>query len=143
MSKSMISTQVSFGQVVIGPPGSGKTTYCNGMQQFLTAMGRKCCVVNLDPANDDLAYDCGIDINDLISVDDVVKNKGLGPNGALVYCMEYLNINREWLLYQIKEQKDVKLVCLMYCHPIKCFQNSPAFLILHFFKINVVMLLKN
>jgi len=107
MSKSMISTQVSFGQVVIGPPGSGKTTYCNGMQQFLTAMGRKCCVVNLDPANDDLAYDCGIDINDLISVDDVVKNKGLGPNGALVYCMEYLNINREWLLYQIKEQKDV------------------------------------
>ena len=30
-----------FGQVVIGPPGSGKTTYCHGMAQFLRNMGRK------------------------------------------------------------------------------------------------------
>jgi predicted PilT family ATPase len=29
-----------FGQVVIGPPGSGKTTYCNGMSQFLSLLGR-------------------------------------------------------------------------------------------------------
>ncbi|EHA8589652.1 GPN-loop GTPase QQT1 [Cocos nucifera] len=29
-----------FGQVVIGPPGSGKTTYCNGMSQFLKLIGR-------------------------------------------------------------------------------------------------------
>ena len=28
-----------FGQVVIGPPGSGKTTYCNGMSQFLSLLG--------------------------------------------------------------------------------------------------------
>ncbi|GAY67712.1 hypothetical protein CUMW_258780, partial [Citrus unshiu] len=30
-----------FGQVVIGPPGSGKTTYCNGMSRFLSLIGRK------------------------------------------------------------------------------------------------------
>jgi broad-specificity NMP kinase len=29
-----------FGQVVIGPPGCGKTTYCNGMSQFLSLIGR-------------------------------------------------------------------------------------------------------
>jgi len=29
-----------FGQVVIGPPGAGKTTYCWGVQQFLQACGR-------------------------------------------------------------------------------------------------------
>ncbi|CAL2233406.1 unnamed protein product [Prunus armeniaca] len=28
-----------FGQVVIGPLGSGKTTYCNGMSQFLQLIG--------------------------------------------------------------------------------------------------------
>lgn len=45
-----------FGQIVIGPPGSGKTTYCNGMSQFLTALGRKVAVVNIDPANDHIPY---------------------------------------------------------------------------------------
>ncbi|KAH0990411.1 hypothetical protein GBA52_001894 [Prunus armeniaca] len=29
-----------FGQVVIGPLGSRKTTYCNGMSQFLQLIGR-------------------------------------------------------------------------------------------------------
>jgi predicted PilT family ATPase len=28
-----------FGQLVVGPPGSGKTTYCNGMQHYLTLSG--------------------------------------------------------------------------------------------------------
>ena len=28
------------------------------------------------------------DIRDLISVDDVMAELGLGPNGALMYCME-------------------------------------------------------
>ena len=46
-----------FGQLVIGPPGSGKTTYCTGIQQFLSATGRKVAVINLDPAND--VYRCG------------------------------------------------------------------------------------
>jgi len=26
---------VLYGQVVAGPPGSGKTTYCTGMQEYL------------------------------------------------------------------------------------------------------------
>ena len=41
-----------FGQIIIGPPGSGKSTYCTGYLDFLTALGRRACVVNLDPAND-------------------------------------------------------------------------------------------
>nr|KAF6382104.1 GPN-loop GTPase 2 [Pipistrellus kuhlii] len=44
----------AFGQAVIGPPGSGKTTYCLGMSEFLRAMGRRVAVVNLDPANEGL-----------------------------------------------------------------------------------------
>ena len=38
-----------------------------------------------------------LDIRDLISVDDVMEELNLGPNGALVYCMEYLMENFEWL----------------------------------------------
>jgi putative protein kinase ArgK-like GTPase of G3E family len=50
-----------FGQLVVGPPGSGKTTYCNGLQQFYTLAGRKVAVVNLDPANDHASYECAGD----------------------------------------------------------------------------------
>ena len=50
------SDATMFGQIVIGPPGSGKTTYCNGMSQFLTALGRKVAVINIDPANDNIPF---------------------------------------------------------------------------------------
>ncbi|CAM8945732.1 unnamed protein product [Rhodiola kirilowii] len=91
-----------FGQVVIGPPGSGKTTYCNGMSQFLSLIGRKVAVVNLDPANDSLPYECAINIEDLIKLSDVMTEHSLGPNGGLVYCMDYLEKNIDWLENKLK-----------------------------------------
>lgn len=96
-------SKTSFGQLVIGPPGSGKTTYCNGMQQFLKAIGRECCVINLDPANEFIPYECDINLSDLITVKDVMTNLTLGPNGALLYCMEYLESNIHWLIEKLNE----------------------------------------
>lgn len=87
-----------FGQIVLGPPGSGKTKYCSIMQEYLTTVGRCCYVVNLDPANDRLSYECQLNIFDLINIEDVMLNCNLGPNGALVYCMEFLEENIEWLV---------------------------------------------
>ncbi|KAH9750813.1 GPN-loop GTPase 2 [Citrus sinensis] len=86
-----------FGQVVIGPPGSRKTTYCNGMSQFLSLVGRKVAVINLDPANDSLPNECAVNIEDLIRLSDVMMEYSLGPNGGLVYCMDYLEKNIDWL----------------------------------------------
>ncbi|BHF60041.1 GPN-loop GTPase 2 [Sparganum proliferum] len=74
-----------FGQVVIGPPGSGKSTYCAAMQEFLLQLGRKVAVVNLDPANDTLPYTCAVDLKDLIRLDEVMQSLHLGPNGGLLY----------------------------------------------------------
>ncbi|KAL8059705.1 hypothetical protein ABFX02_03G104300 [Erythranthe guttata] len=91
-----------FGQVVIGPPGSGKTTYCNGMSQFLRLIGRKVAVINMDPANDSLPYECAVNIEDLIKLSDVMAEHSLGPNGGLVYCMDYLEKNIDWLESKLK-----------------------------------------
>lgn len=83
-----------FGQVVIGPPGSGKSTYCHGMYQFMSAIGRKCCIVNLDPANERLPYpSCALDIRDYITVEEVMQEQSLGPNGGLMYALESLDDN--------------------------------------------------
>ncbi|XP_060065537.1 GPN-loop GTPase 2-like [Ylistrum balloti] len=92
-----------FGQVVIGPPGSGKTTYCLGMSEFLTSLGREVAVINLDPANEHLPYKCALDIADLVKLEDVMELLKLGPNGGLVYCMEYLEKNIDWLKKELEK----------------------------------------
>ncbi|OBA23929.1 hypothetical protein METBIDRAFT_30292 [Metschnikowia bicuspidata var. bicuspidata NRRL YB-4993] len=92
-----------FGQVVIGPPGSGKSTYCHGMYQFLSAIGRKSTIINLDPANANLPYpSCSFDIRDFVSVEEIMESQNLGPNGGLMYALESLSENaldsimKEW-----------------------------------------------
>ncbi|XP_052667465.1 GPN-loop GTPase 2 isoform X2 [Harpia harpyja] len=97
MSEGSQGSSLAFGQVVIGPPGSGKTTYCHGMQEFMGRIGRKVTVVNLDPANEAMPYQCAVDIAELITLPDVMENLKLGPNGGLIYCMEYLEANFDWL----------------------------------------------
>ncbi|XP_059161675.1 GPN-loop GTPase 2-like isoform X1 [Physella acuta] len=99
-----------FGQVVVGPPGSGKTTYCAGMFQLLTSLGREVAVINMDPANDNLPYPCAVDISELISLEDVMTYLHLGPNGGLVYCLEYLEKNVSWLKEKLEIIKDKYLL---------------------------------
>lgn len=92
-----------FGQVVIGPPGSGKTTYCSGMSEFMTRLGRQVSVINLDPANDFIPYTPAIDISELITLAEVMEKLKLGPNGGLIYCMEYLEKNIDWFIEKLKK----------------------------------------
>lgn len=79
-----------FGQVVVGGPGAGKSTYCYGMYQFLLAIGRSLAVINLDPANDLVPYPVAVDIRDFITLEEVMDELNLGPNGGLMYAMENL-----------------------------------------------------
>ena len=92
-----------FGEVVCGSPGSGKSTYCFGKHQLFSALGRPISIVNLDPANDSVPYPCAIDISSLITIQDVMNEHHLGPNGGLLYCMEYLEANYDWLEDRLKE----------------------------------------
>lgn len=89
---------MKFAQFVMGPAGCGKSTYCATIQEhFRVGLRRTCRVVNLDPAAETFAYDCEADVRDLISVDDVMEELEFGPNGGLVYAMEYIVDNMSWL----------------------------------------------
>lgn len=99
-----------YGQVVVGPPASGKTTFCDGLQQYMRLLGREALVINLDPANERihtarqrannattdekevwLPYDTLLDVcQEMVNLKSVMEQTGLGPNGGVVYCMEYL-----------------------------------------------------
>lgn len=44
---------------------------------------RTTSIVNLDPANETAPYKATVDINELITLDDVMSVHGLGPNGGI------------------------------------------------------------
>lgn len=92
-----------FGEIVCGSPGSGKSTYCYGKYQLFNAINRPISIVNLDPANDTIPYPCAIDISELITLKDVMNEYGLGPNGGMLYCVEYLEANLDWLEGKLSE----------------------------------------
>ena len=117
-------------------PGSGKTTYCNGMQQYLQLLGRNAAVINLDPANEAgrilpplipgggndatsqqeedseskqesslLPYETIFDVcEEVVNLSSVMEQLGLGPNGGLVYCIEYLEAHVDDIIRMIQER---------------------------------------
>lgn len=101
LNQNLKYSKCLYGQLIIGPPGSGKTTYCWKMAEYLKKVNRNVILVNLDPANDVLPYEPDIDIRSLTNLQDVMENLSLGPNASLIYCMEYLEANFDWLLEQL------------------------------------------
>jgi len=99
-----LSSRPIFGQLIVGPPGSGKTTYCKAISRFMEdGLGRRPIIINIDPANENLPFKPDICISDLVKVEEVMELLKLGPNGGLMYCMEFLEKNWKWLKEQITD----------------------------------------
>ncbi|KAF8867008.1 hypothetical protein BDZ45DRAFT_794756 [Acephala macrosclerotiorum] len=86
-----------FGCLVMGPAGAGKTTFCSALITHLRNNRRSCFYVNLDPAAEEFVHEPDLDIKDLISLEDVMEEMGLGPNGGLIYCFEFLLENLDFI----------------------------------------------
>lgn len=76
---------------------TAQTTFCSALIEHLRHNKRSCFYVNLDPAAEEFAYEPDLDIKDLISLEDVMEEVGLGPNGGLIYCFEFLLENLDFL----------------------------------------------
>ncbi|KAI0869263.1 GPN-loop GTPase 3 like protein [Hypoxylon argillaceum] len=86
-----------FGVMVMGPAGAGKSTFCASLITHLNLNRRSAFYVNLDPAAETFEHTPDLDIKDLISLEDVMEEMGLGPNGGLIYCFEFLMENLDFL----------------------------------------------
>lgn len=60
----------------------------------------------MDPANENVPYEAAVDISDLVDADAVAEELALGPNGTLLYAMEFLERNFKWLEDRLKEHKE-------------------------------------
>lgn len=76
------------------------------MQEIGETNKRVFKVVNLDPAAEIFKYRCDLDIRDFISLDDVQELMNFGPNGGLVYCMEYLIEHLDEFMQELTEFAD-------------------------------------
>lgn len=65
-------------------------------------------MINLDPAAEYFDYQPMVDIRELIHVQDTMEDEELhfGPNGGLVFCLEFLIENSEWLRDKLGDHED-------------------------------------
>jgi len=84
---------------VMGPAGTGKTTFCKTMLEKFVLSKKNVGFVNLDPAavQTRKSLKTTFDIRDKWSLESVMRDKMLGPNGGLIKCLELMIDERTWL----------------------------------------------
>ena len=98
--------------IVLGPAGSGKTTLTAAFGSWLQEVQEaRVAYVNLDPGADYLPYKPDVDARSYVTVEELMRKEGLGPNGALVESMRVLYERRAEILERISSlEADVVLV---------------------------------
>jgi len=76
----------------IGTAGSGKTQLTRAYKRFLDERGLDTTLVNLDPGATNLPYAPEVDIRDWVSLEQVMAEYGLGPNGAQVAAADMVAV---------------------------------------------------
>ncbi|KAI4171021.1 MAG: hypothetical protein LQ343_004558 [Gyalolechia ehrenbergii] len=110
----------------MGPAGAGKTTFCSALIQHLRLNKRSCFYVNLDPAAEDFSYEPDLDIKDLISLEDVMEEMALGPNGGLISCFEFLLENLDFLTSALEPLSEEYMIILDLPGQIELYTHIPV-----------------
>ncbi|XP_065920018.1 GPN-loop GTPase 1-like [Dysidea avara] len=99
--------------VCLGMAGSGKTTF---MQRISTHLYSKKCppyCINLDPAVNQVPFPANIDIRDTVKYKEIMKQYGLGPNGAIVTSLNLFSTRFDQVIGLIdKKGTDCKYILL-------------------------------
>ncbi|KAF2850228.1 ATP binding family protein-like protein [Plenodomus tracheiphilus IPT5] len=114
-----------YGTLVMGPAAAGKSTFCTALIQHLQNNKRPCFYVNLDPAAESFAFEPDLDIKDLISLEDVMEEMSLGPNGGLIYCFEFLMENLDFLTDPLEEVTEDYLIVFDMPGQIELYTHVP------------------
>ncbi|KAK4218776.1 GPN-loop GTPase [Rhypophila decipiens] len=114
-----------FGVMVMGPAGAGKSTFCASLITHLQLNRRSAFYVNLDPAAESFEHPPDLDIKDLISLEDVMEEMSLGPNGGLVYCLEFLLENLDFLTESLDSLTEEYLIIFDMPGQIELYTHVP------------------
>lgn len=81
----------------VGTAGSGKSTMVYAFQLWLNSQGLDSVTVNLDPGGESLPYSPDLDVRDYVTLEEIMTEQGLGPNGAQVAALDMVAMNAKEL----------------------------------------------
>ncbi|KAK4127193.1 putative transcription factor [Parathielavia appendiculata] len=110
----------------MGPAGVGKSTFCASLITHLRLNRRSAFYVNLDPAAEQFEHQPDLDIKDLISLEDVMDELKLGPNGGLIYCFEFLMENLDFLTAALDSLTEEYLIIFDMPGQIELYTHIPV-----------------
>lgn len=90
---------------VVGTAGSGKSMLTHSFHEWCGRQGYDSITVNLDPGVLKLPYSPEIDVREWISLEEVMKEYNLGPNGAQIVCADMLALNAKVLEERLHEYR--------------------------------------
>lgn len=82
--------------------------------------------MNLDPAAENFSYTPDLDIKDLITLEDVMEEMHLGPNGGLIYCFEFLLENLDFLHEAIEPLSEEYMIVIDMPGQIELYTHVPV-----------------
>ncbi|UNI14711.1 hypothetical protein JDV02_001312 [Purpureocillium takamizusanense] len=125
VSAAAAAAMSKFGAMIMGPAGAGKSTFCAALITHLQLNRRSAFYVNLDPAAESFEHTPDLDIKELISLKDAMEEVGLGPNGGLIYCFEFLMENLDWLTEALDSLTEEYLIIIDMPGQIELYTHIP------------------
>ncbi|PAV89625.1 hypothetical protein WR25_16670 [Diploscapter pachys] len=99
--------------IVLGMAGSGKTSFVQRLTAHLHANKTPPYVINLDPACNKVPFPANVDIRDTVNYKQVMTSYGLGPNGAIITCLNLMCTRFDQVLDLIRRRSNAYSMCLL------------------------------
>ncbi len=79
-----------FVTYIIGTAGSGKSLLTSTFVDWLQMKNLQVISVNLDPGVITLPYTPDVDVRDYVSIEEIIRKYGLGPNGSIIMAADLI-----------------------------------------------------
>jgi len=91
-----------FVTYIIGTAGSGKSLLTSTFVDWLQMKNLQVISVNLDPGVITLPYTPDVDVRNYVSIEEIIRKYGLGPNGSIIMAADLIALQIDTLRSDIE-----------------------------------------
>lgn len=96
--------------IILGMAGSGKTTFVEKLEEELALKEKESYIINLDPAVIDTFYEANLDIRDTVKYKQIMLSNNLGPNGAIMTCLNLFATNIDQIIKVLQQKSKLDYI---------------------------------